>query len=51
MRTGNLVYALFQHDTSRKTDPQSHIHALIAKHDGFLSSCVTQTKSMQRRAR
>ena len=30
VRTGNLVYALFQHDTSRKTDPQSHIHAVIA---------------------
>lgn len=30
VRTGNLVYALFQHDTSRKTDPQSHIHAVTA---------------------
>lgn len=30
VRTGNLIYALFQHDTSRKTDPQSHIHAVIA---------------------
>lgn len=30
VRTGNLTYALFQHDTSRKTDPQSHIHAVIA---------------------
>lgn len=30
VRTGNLVYALFQHDTSRATDPQSHIHAVIA---------------------
>ncbi|KHL24295.1 ATPase AAA [Croceibacterium mercuriale] len=30
VRTGNLVYALFQHDTSRKLDPQSHIHVVIA---------------------
>src|SRR3546814_11824170 len=30
LRTGNLVYALFPHDTSRATDPQSHIHAVIA---------------------
>lgn len=30
VRTGNLVYALFQHDTSRATDPQSHVHAVIA---------------------
>ena len=30
IRTGNLVYALFAHDTSRKTDPQGHIHAVIA---------------------
>lgn len=30
VRTGNLVYALFQHDTSRKLDPQGHIHAVIA---------------------
>lgn len=29
-RTGNLVYALFQHDTSRALDPQGHIHAVIA---------------------
>jgi conjugative relaxase-like TrwC/TraI family protein len=28
--TGNLVYALFQHDTSRALDPQGHIHAVIA---------------------
>ena len=28
--TGNLVYALFQHDTSRALDPQAHIHAVIA---------------------
>lgn len=30
IRTGNLVYALFAHDTSRKADPQGHIHAVIA---------------------
>lgn len=30
VRTGNLVYALFQHDTSRALDPQGHVHALIA---------------------
>lgn len=30
VRTGNLVYALFQHDTSRALDPQGHIHAVIA---------------------
>src|SRR3546814_20861561 len=30
VRTGNLVYALFPHDTSRATDPQSHLHAVIA---------------------
>lgn len=28
--TGNLVAALFQHDTSRALDPQAHIHAVIA---------------------
>lgn len=28
--TGNLVYALFQHDTSRALDPQAHIHAIVA---------------------
>ena len=28
--TGKLVYALFQHDTSRALDPQGHIHAVIA---------------------
>ena len=28
--TGNLVYALFQHDTSRALDPQGHVHAVIA---------------------
>jgi ATP-dependent exoDNAse (exonuclease V) alpha subunit len=28
--TGNLVVALFQHDTSRLLDPQAHIHAVIA---------------------
>ena len=30
VRTGNLVYALFQHDTSRALDPQGHVHAVIA---------------------
>ena len=30
VRTGNLVYAMFQHDTSRKLDPQSHIHVVVA---------------------
>lgn len=30
VRTGNLLYALFPHDTSRATDPQGHIHAVIA---------------------
>ena len=26
VRTGNLVYAMFAHDTSRALDPQAHIH-------------------------
>ncbi|GMN14765.1 MobF family relaxase [Altererythrobacter sp. MTPC7] len=30
VRTGKLLYALFQHDTSRKLDPQNHTHAVIA---------------------
>lgn len=30
VRTGNLVYATFQHDTSRSLDPQLHTHAVIA---------------------
>jgi conjugative relaxase-like TrwC/TraI family protein len=30
VRTGNLVYALFQHDTSRALDPQGHIHVVVA---------------------
>ena len=30
VNTGNLVYALFQHDTSRSLDPQAHIHAIVA---------------------
>ncbi|TAJ72042.1 MAG: conjugative relaxase [Sphingobium sp.] len=30
VRTGNLVYALFQHDTSRALDPQAHVHAVVA---------------------
>jgi conjugative relaxase-like TrwC/TraI family protein len=28
--TGNLLVALFQHDTSRLLDPQAHVHAVIA---------------------
>jgi len=28
--TGKLVYALFQHDTSRALDPQAHVHAVVA---------------------
>ena len=30
VRTGNLVYAMFAHDTSRALDPQAHIHVVIA---------------------
>ena len=30
VKTGNLLYALFQHDTSRALDPQAHIHAIVA---------------------
>ncbi|WP_333574078.1 MobF family relaxase [Sphingomonas sp.] len=30
VKTGNLVYALVQHDTSRALDPQLHVHALVA---------------------
>lgn len=30
VKTGNLIYALFQHDTSRALDPQAHIHAIVA---------------------
>jgi conjugative relaxase-like TrwC/TraI family protein len=30
VRSGNLIYALFQHDTSRALDPQGHVHAVIA---------------------
>ena len=30
IRTGNLVYATFAHDTSRALDPQAHIHVVIA---------------------
>ena len=29
-KTGNLVYALFPHDTSRALDPQGHIHVVVA---------------------
>ena len=28
--TGNLVAALFQHDTNRNQDPNAHIHAVVA---------------------
>ena len=30
VRTGNLAYAIFQHDTSRKLDPQAHLHVVLA---------------------
>ena len=30
VKTGNLLVALFQHDTSRNLDPQAHVHAVIA---------------------
>ena len=30
VKTGNLVYAMFAHDTSRALDPQGHIHVVIA---------------------
>lgn len=30
IRTGHLTYAMFQHDTSRKLDPQAHIHVVVA---------------------
>lgn len=30
VQTGNLVYAMFEHDTSRALDPQSHIHVVVA---------------------
>lgn len=30
VNTGNLLVALFQHDTSRELDPQAHVHAVIA---------------------
>lgn len=36
-KTGNLIYALFAHDTSRALDPQGHIHAVVAN--------LTQTAS------
>ncbi|MDF0490446.1 MobF family relaxase [Sphingomonas sp. H39-1-10] len=29
IRSGNLVYSLFAHDTSRALDPQGHIHAVV----------------------
>jgi conjugative relaxase-like TrwC/TraI family protein len=30
VKTGNLVVALFQHDTNRNLDPQAHVHAVVA---------------------
>ena len=42
VRTGNLVTAMFEHDTSRALDPQSHIHVVIAN--------MTWTKDGQWRA-
>ena len=30
VQTGNLVAALFRHDTNRNQEPQAHIHAVIA---------------------
>ena len=30
VKTGNLVAALFAHDTNRNLDPQAHVHAVIA---------------------
>lgn len=30
VKTGNLLAALFQHDTNRNLDPQAHVHAVIA---------------------
>lgn len=30
VRTGHLTYAIFQHDTSRRLDPQAHLHVVIA---------------------
>mgnify|MGYP002652153649 CR=1 FL=1 len=30
IQTGNLVYGMFAHDTSRALDPQGHIHVVIA---------------------
>ena len=34
VQTGNLVYALFQHDTSRALDPQNHTHAVNRRANG-----------------
>ncbi len=37
MLTGNLVMALFNHDTSRDQDPQLHTHVVVAnvtQHNG-----------------
>jgi conjugative relaxase-like TrwC/TraI family protein len=29
-QTGNLLVALFQHDTNRNQEPNAHIHAVVA---------------------
>jgi len=42
VQTGNLVIGLFEHDTSRAQEPQSHFHAVVAN--------VTQTANGEWRA-
>lgn len=29
-KTGNLIYALFNHDTNREQEPQGHVHVIVA---------------------
>lgn len=44
--TGNLVVAMFNHDTSRDLDPQLHTHAVVAnatKHDGKWQALSSDT--------
>ncbi|HGM5003666.1 TPA: conjugative transfer relaxase/helicase TraI [Serratia marcescens] len=44
--TGNLVVALFNHDTSRDLDPQMHTHAVVAnvtQHDGKWQTLSSDT--------
>lgn len=44
--TGNLVVALFNHDTSRDLDPQLHTHAVVAnvtQHDGKWQTLSSDT--------